>query len=190
MGFVFVVVQAQEKKRFLLLFSFSTVLVICIKQRETMADLLTLQQITELKEAFSAFDKDCDGNITIDDLEQAFSSIGHKISRKKLQTILGEADLDSNGVIDFPEFLTLVATKLNDPEEKELELRRAFRMYDLGNTGYITVPNLKLVMGRLGCPLTSEQAFDMISEADADGDGKLSFDDFRRIMTEGWESTS
>ncbi|CAG9583911.1 putative calmodulin [Leishmania major strain Friedlin] len=154
-----------------------------------MADLLSLQQITELKEAFSAFDADCDGSITVDDLEQVFSSIGHKVSRKKLQSILCEADLDSNGVIDFPEFLTLVATKLNDPEEKELEMRRAFRMYDLGNTGFITVPNLRFVMGRLGCFLTTEQAFDMISEADADGDGKLSFDDFRRVMTEGWGAT-
>ncbi|CAJ1015161.1 EF-hand domain/EF-hand domain pair/EF hand, putative [Leishmania lindenbergi] len=154
-----------------------------------MADLLSLRQITELKETFSIFDIDCDGSITIDDLEQAFSSIGHKLSKKKLQSILREADLDSNGVIDFPEFLTLVATKLNDPEEKELEMRRAFRMYDLGNTGFISVSNLRFVMGRLGCSLTAEQAFDMISEEDTDGDGKLSFDDFRRVMTEGWGAT-
>ncbi|GET93460.1 calmodulin, putative [Leishmania tarentolae] len=154
-----------------------------------MADLLSLQQITELKEAFSAFDVDCDGCITVNDLEQVFSSIGHKVGKKKLQSILCAADLDSNGVIDFPEFLTLVATKLNDPEEKELEMRRAFRMYDLGNTGYITAPNLRFVMGHLGCFLTAEQAFEMISEADADGDGKLSFDDFRRVMTEGWGAT-
>lgn len=151
-----------------------------------MADLLSLQQITELKEAFSIFDKDCDGSITVDDLESAFSSIGQKVSKVRLQSILAEADLDSNGVIDFPEFLTLVATKLNDPQEKELEMRRAFRMYDLGNTGYITATNLKFVMSRLGCPLTTEQAFDMISEADTDGDGKLSFDDFQRVMAEGW----
>ncbi|KAG5464949.1 hypothetical protein LSCM4_00397 [Leishmania orientalis] len=154
-----------------------------------MADLLSLQQITELKEAFSAFDVDCDGNITIDDLEQAFISIGHRVSRKKLKSILDEADLDSNGMIDFPEFLALVAAKLNDAEEKELEMRRAFRMYDLGNTGSITAPNLRFVMERLGCSLTAEQAFDMISEADTDGDGKLSFDDFRRVMAEGWGAT-
>ncbi|KAG5464215.1 hypothetical protein LSCM1_00395 [Leishmania martiniquensis] len=153
-----------------------------------MADLLSLQQITELKEVFSAFDKDCDGSITIDDLEQAFTSIGHRVPRKKLQSILDGADLDSNGTIDFPEFLTLVAAKLNDAEEKELEMRRAFRTYDLGNTGFITAPNLRFVMGRLGCPLTAQQAFEMINEADADGDGKLSFDDFRRVMADEWSA--
>ncbi|KAG5490259.1 hypothetical protein JKF63_00378 [Porcisia hertigi] len=155
-----------------------------------MADLLSLQQITELKEAFAAFDTDCDGSITVEDLEKVFSSIGYKVSKKKLQSILAEADLDSNGVIDFPEFLTLVAAKLNDPEEKELEMRRAFRIYDLGNTGFITAANLRFVMGRLGCVLTAEQAFEMISEADTDGDGKLSFDDFCRVMTEGWGATA
>lgn len=152
-----------------------------------MADLLSLQQITELKEAFSVFDRDCDGSITVEDLGEIFSAIGHHVAPKKLKEILAEADLDSNGVIDFPEFLTLVATKLNDPEEKELELRRAFRLYDLGNTGFITATNLKHVMGRLGCPLTTEQAFEMISEADTDGDGKLSFEDFKRVMSQELE---
>lgn len=150
-----------------------------------MADLLTLQQITELKEAFSVFDKDSDGRITVEDLGQVFSHIGQNISQEKLEAILAEADLDANGCIDFPEFLTLVATKQNDPEEKELELRRAFRLYDLGNTGYITYINLRLVMGRLGCPLTIEQAFEMINEVDSDGDGKINFEDFKRIMQEG-----
>ncbi|RNF07162.1 calmodulin [Trypanosoma conorhini] len=151
-----------------------------------MADLLTLQQITELKEAFAVFDKDSDGSITVDDLGEVFEAIGQKVSRKKLQAMMAEADLDANGVIDFPEFLTLVATKLNDPEEKELELRRAFSIYDLGNRGFINVTDLKFVMGRLGCPLSTAQAFEMINEADTDGDGRLSFNEFRRVMIEGW----
>lgn len=151
-----------------------------------MADLLTLQQITEFKEAFAVFDKDGDGSITADDVAEVFLAIGHNVSQKKLQLMMEEADLDANGVIDFPEFLTLVATKLNDPEEKELELRRAFSIYDLGNTGFITATDLKLVMGRLGCPLSAEQAFEMINEADVDGDGRLSFDEFRRVMIDGW----
>ncbi|ORC91451.1 calmodulin [Trypanosoma theileri] len=151
-----------------------------------MADLLTLQQIIELKEAFALFDKDCDGSITVEDLDEVFASIGQKVSREKLQNMMAEADLDANGVIDFPEFLTLVATKLNDPAEKELELRRAFAIYDLGNTGYIKATDLRFVMGRLGCPLTPEQAFEMINEADIDGDGRLSFEEFRRVMVDSW----
>lgn len=150
-----------------------------------MADLLTLQQVAELKEAFAVFDKDSDGRITVDDLSAVFHHLGQNVSRKKLEAMLAEADLDDNGCIDFPEFLTLVATQQNDPEQKELQLRRAFRLYDLGNTGHITYLNLRLVMGRLGCPLTPEQAFEMISEVDTDGDGKLNFEDFKRIMQEG-----
>ncbi|KAG8345280.1 EF hand domain [Trypanosoma vivax] len=149
-----------------------------------MADLLSLQQITELKEAFSVFDKDSDGSVTVEDLSEIFEAIGQKVSQEKLRIMLNEADLDANGVIDFPEFLTLVATKLNDPGEKELKLRRAFALYDLGNTGFITPSDLKVVMGRLGCPLSTEQAFEMINEVDIDGDGRLSFEEFRRVMRE------
>ncbi|KAH9598276.1 EF-hand domain [Trypanosoma melophagium] len=151
-----------------------------------MADLLTLQQITELKGAFALFDKDGDGTITVDDLDGVFASIGQKVSREKLQDMMAEADLDANGVIDFRDFLDLVAKKLNDPAEKELELRRAFAIYDLGNTGYIKPTDLRFVMGRLGCPLTPEQAFEMINEADIDGDGRLSFEEFRRVMVDSW----
>lgn len=111
-------------------------------------------------------------------------NIVQKVSREKLQMMMNEADLDSNGVIDFPEFLTLVATKLNDPEEKELKLRRAFELYDLGNTGFITTTDLRIVMERLGCYLTPEKAFEMINEADLDGDGRLSYEEFRRVMVE------
>lgn len=150
-----------------------------------MADLLTLQQVTELKEAFAVFDKDSDGRITVDDLSAVFQHLGQNVSRKKLEAMLSEADLDDNGCIDFPEFLTLVATQQNDPEQKDLQLRRAFRLYDLGNTGYITYSNLRLVMGGLGCPLTPEQAYEMISEVDSDGDGKINFEDFKRVMQEG-----
>ncbi|CCW61159.1 unnamed protein product [Phytomonas sp. EM1] len=151
-----------------------------------MADLFSLQEITNLREVFSSYDTDGDGNITAEDLGRIFASMGQYVSPQKIAQNLVDADADSNGMIDFPEFLTLVAAHLNDPEEKELRLKRVFKLYDLGNTGYISATNLRLVMERLGCPLKSEEAFEMINEADTDGDGKLNFEDFKRIAADEW----
>jgi calmodulin len=43
-----------------------------------MADLLTEQQISEFKEAFSLFDKDGDSNITTKELGTVMKSLGQK----------------------------------------------------------------------------------------------------------------
>ncbi|CCW69259.1 unnamed protein product [Phytomonas sp. Hart1] len=151
-----------------------------------MADLLSLKEITNLREVFSAYDTDGDGNITPEDLDQIFASMGQSASSRKNTQKSVDADADSNGMIDFPEFLTIIAVHLNDPEEKECRLKRVFKLYDLGNTGYISATNLRLVMERLGCPLTPEEAFEMINEADTDGDGKLNFEDFKRVAADEW----
>ncbi len=41
-----------------------------------MADLLTDDQISEFKDAFTLFDKDCDGQITTKELSSVLGSLG------------------------------------------------------------------------------------------------------------------
>jgi Ca2+-binding EF-hand superfamily protein len=150
-----------------------------------MADLLTLQQIAELKDAFAIFDKDGDGSVTASDLAEVFAAVGQKIPQDVLLHMLQEADIDANGIVDFPEFLTLVANRLFDDEHRESDLKHTFDQYDLGHTGHITVSDLQLAMASLGCRMSLAEADEMLREADLDGDGKLSFQEYRRMMLTG-----
>lgn len=150
-----------------------------------MADLLSLEQISELREAFSVFDKDGDGSITVHDVTEVFSAMGQPITVADAARMVAEADADANGTVDFPEFLTMVASRMHGHEDTEKELLETFRHYDISHTGYITASNLTHVMAKMGCRLTPEEAEEMIREADVDMDGRLSFDDFRRIMLSG-----
>ena len=43
--------------------------------------------------------------------------------------MVNEVDKDGTGSIDFPEFLTMMALKINE-ENAEEELREAFRVFD------------------------------------------------------------
>lgn len=149
-----------------------------------MADLLSVDQITELRSTFGMFDRDGDGNITLAELTEALRALGQNVAREDVRQMVEEADLDANGVVDFPEFLALVANRLNDAEEAENDLVEAFKFYDLNNTGYITATNLMYAMAKLGCRLTPEEADEMIREADLDMDGKLNYRDFRRVMVQ------
>lgn len=53
--------------------------------------------------------------------------------------------------------------------------REAFRVFDRNGDGFISAPELRLVMTNLGEKLTDEEVEDMIREADLDGDGVVSY---------------
>ncbi|CAF2163335.1 unnamed protein product [Rotaria magnacalcarata] len=153
------------------------------------ADQLTEEQIAEFKEAFSLFDKDGDGTITIKEFGMKFfsfldmylpkyslgtvmRSLGQNPTEAELQDMINDVDADGNGTIDFPEFLTLMARKMKDTDSEE-EMREAFRVFDKDGNGYISADELCNVMTSLGEKLTDEEVDQMIREADIDGAWQL-----------------
>ncbi|CCW66620.1 unnamed protein product [Phytomonas sp. Hart1] len=71
----------------------------------------------------------------------------------------------SNGSIDF------------DP------VQEAFRIYDPYGTNYIDVKTMAYIMARIGFGELSDEELDiLVKAADFDRDGKISFQDFRRLV--------
>jgi len=66
-----------------------------------------------------------------------------------------------------------------DPRE---EILKAFRLFDDDSTGKISLRNLKRVARELGENMSDEELQEMIDEADRDGDGEISEEEFIRIM--------
>merc|ERR1719449_3155 len=142
---------------------------------------LTQDQVEEFREAFALFDKDGDGTITADELGVVMRSLGRKPTMEELKAMIAEVDDDGSGEIEFPEFLSLMASKLQDTDSVE-EMREAFLVFDRDKSGSVTASELKHVMNNLGEQVTDEEVQEMIVEADADGDGELSFDDFLQFI--------
>ena len=55
-------------------------------------------------------------------------------------------------------------------------------MFDRDANGFINNADLRLVMNNLGEKLTDAEIEEMIREADLDGDGQVSYDDFANMM--------
>ena len=146
-----------------------------------MTDELTEDEIAEFKEAYSLYDTDGDGAITSEELGTIMRSLGQDPTEAELKDMITEVDADNNGMIDFPEFLTMMQckTKDSDPEEDILE---AFRVLDKDGNGSICASDLKIVMTNLGENLTDEEIEEMIKEADIDGDGLVNYEDFIKMM--------
>merc|ERR1711974_548972 len=100
---------------------------------------------------------------------------------EELQDMINNVDSDCNGTIDFPEFLTMMARKMNS-DEREEEIREAFCVFDKDGNGFISAAELRQVMLNLGEELSDKQVEEMIKEADIDGDGKVSYEEFVTIM--------
>lgn len=142
---------------------------------------LTDEQIAEFKEAFSLFDKDGDGTITTKELGTVMRSLGQNPTEAELQDMINEVDVDGNGTIDFPEFLTMMARKMKDTDSED-EIREAFKVFDKDANGLISATELRHVMTNLGEKLTDEEVDEMIREADVDGDGQINYEEFVKMM--------
>lgn len=143
------------------------------------------EQIAELREIFRTFDRNNDGKLTQLELGSLLRSLGLKPSEDQLDALIQAADKNSNGLIEFSEFIALVAPDLipsKSPYTEE-QLKRLFDMFDRDGNGYITAAELAHSMSKLGHALTAEELTGMIKEADTDGDGCIDFEEFCQAIT-------
>lgn len=69
-----------------------------------------------------------------------------------------------------------------DTRSNDDELIDTFKVFDKNNDGYINQDELRSVMSQLGEKLTAGELDEMIKEADTDGDGKINYVEFVKMM--------
>ncbi|CAO3608359.1 unnamed protein product [Mucor fragilis] len=149
-----------------------------------MSDQLTPEQIQEYREAFQLFDKNGDGSVSAAELGVVLRSFGMNPTDAELHDMVSDVDADGNGNIDFEEFLNLVKDLKSGGKDTD-DLREAFKVFDADGNGVIDRSELRKVMSSLNENLTEEELDAMIKEADANGDGQISFDEFKAMMGGG-----
>ena len=121
------------------------------------------------------------GTIDAKELKVAMRALGFEPKKEEIRKMITDVDKDGSGVIDFPEFLDMMTAKMAERDPRE-EMLKAFRLFDDDETGKISFKNLKRVAKELGENMTDEEIQEMIDEADRDGDGEISEEEFMRIM--------
>ena len=146
---------------------------------------LTEQQRTEVRQAFDLFDTDGQGVIDGNALKVVLRALGFEPRKEEVRKMIASVDKSGSGTIDFNEFLKLLLDKMSEKDSKE-DAMRAFRQFDVDQTGKITFENLKAVSRELGEDMTDEEISEMIEKADRDADGMISEEEFWRVLRKGW----
>jgi len=140
---------------------------------------LSQEEIEELKEAFDLFDTDGSGTIDSAELKHAMESLGYKKKNKMAYQMIENM---RDGEIDFDGFLDMMTARISDTDSRE-DIMKVFRLFDDGDSGKITMENLRRVARELGETMTEAELKEMIDRADLNGDGVISPDEFFNVMT-------
>ena len=89
-----------------------------------MADHLTKEQIADFKEAFFLFDKNGDGTISATELGSVLKLLGENPAQEVLEEMVNQADVNRNGTIEFPEFLTIMAENKDKDLDREKNTKK------------------------------------------------------------------
>ena len=97
-------------------------------------------------------------------------------------------DLDGNGTIDYNEFLSATLNRSKILSKKNLE--SAFAAFDKvqllfsqDGSGAITADEIMAIFNQTGSPDEVQKISEIIKGADENGDGEISFEEFKVMMT-------
>jgi len=143
-------------------------------------ELLSEEEITALEAVFKEMNVEGDGILKPKQFVTVLQQQGVDIDEPTLRRHLRMGDGEDVG-IDLDDFIQLMAIHLRRKLSVE-DARLAFSSFDLNNDGYIDKEELAQAMEMIGFKMTPDEIEEMIREADKDGDGKISFDEFREKM--------
>ena len=153
-----------------------------------------------LRRVFDLFDRNGDGEITVDELAQALDALGLDADRASLAATVGAYVPEGAAGLRFGDFDALHRAlgdaffgALADQDDgadggkgadDEEEMREAFKVFDVDGDGFISAAELQEVLKKLGLPEASSMANvkEMICNVDRDRDGRVDFSEFKCMM--------
>ncbi|KAM1685744.1 hypothetical protein EV2_038095 [Malus domestica] len=149
---------------------------------KVIAENLSEEEIKGLKTMFTNMDTDKSGTITYEELKTGLARIGSRLSEAEVRQLMDAADVDGNGSIDYIEFIS--ATMHRQRLERDEHLYKAFQYFDKDSSGYITRDELEAAMKEHGMG-DDNTIREIISEVDADNDGRINYSEFCAMMRSG-----
>jgi len=150
--------------------------------RTVIAGQLKHHQIKDLKAAFEALDTDADGTISLREIHDALEKMDLNIPHD-LHKIMQDLDSKGSGRIEYTDFIAgALDERVYGCEEV---CWNAFKFFDRDDDGTISQDELKILLAQQELQELPgmRKLADIVHEIDVDGDGRIQFSEFMRMMT-------
>ncbi|XVF65988.1 hypothetical protein PTKIN_Ptkin09bG0294800 [Pterospermum kingtungense] len=158
-----------------------------------------------LRRVFDMFDKNGDGVITVQEINQALTRLGLEADLSDVDSTVKSFIKPGNIGLTYDDFValhqsldrTFFGSELEEDAEADVEgddqtkisqeesdLTEAFKVFDEDGDGFISAQELQVVLGKLGLPEGREidRVQQMICSVDQNHDGRVDFFEFKHMM--------
>ena len=145
-----------------------------------MAANLTQSEVADLEKLFKAMDTNGDGRITLTDLDGAIAQGNFEPHiQADLREMRHDLTVSDEDTINWKDF---VAAMLDtNVAMRDDNLKLAFESFKHSDADHLTIDDLSDIFG------SKAHAMEAMVMLDTDGDEKVNFDDFRRVIAESME---
>eukprot|EP01017_Pseudomicrothorax_dubius_P047572 TRINITY_DN8567_c0_g1_i1.p1 TRINITY_DN8567_c0_g1~~TRINITY_DN8567_c0_g1_i1.p1 ORF type:complete len:346 (-),score=103.20 TRINITY_DN8567_c0_g1_i1:207-1244(-) len=141
--------------------------------------MATREEKEDLLKIFKALDANNDGLLSKDELLAGYKNyFKNAFAEEDIDTIMRTIDSNNNGGIDYSEFVSATINRQSLLSRQRLEA--VFKMFDKDGNGYITKEELMEFFSKSNIP--ADQWALIIREIDENGDGQISFKEFKEMM--------
>ncbi|KAJ1725672.1 Calcium-binding component of the spindle pole body (SPB) half-bridge [Coemansia erecta] len=145
---------------------------------------LSDEKLEEIREAFNLFDTKKSGYLDYFELKVAMRALGFDLKKDEVLKLLQRQNADDHSKISQDGFMKVAAEMISNRNPVD-EYKKAFKLIDENNTGFITANSLRRIARELGENISDEEISAMIEEFDIRGDGNIKEDEFVQIMMSG-----
>ena len=138
---------------------------------------LTIEEISNLKEVFDAFDMDQRNYLNFNELYTLIKLIGVSISKEECKRMLLKIDASNSKVIEFKMLLLLIVQIEKDKISKRDTLEELTSFFDQisyeSKNDKISLSSLTSFCKQIDLNLSQKELIDMMQFADLNGDGLI-----------------
>jgi calmodulin len=136
--------------------------------------------LESFRENFDLVDQDKDGLITREQASLLFRGLGQTPTNSELNELINKLPQQ----VSFDSFIRWFGASYKHPVNQN-DLTRAFRVFDLSNSGVLPVSKFRELLTNLGDHMSSEEIEEILKEIPVDSRGNFDYVVFARRLSEG-----